>query len=63
MIQLELIFRRPSQAAREAMCQSALNLKHVPGGRYEEVSAAEESVAEKTGHGLVVKLWFFFSTC
>lgn len=50
MIQLELIFRRPSQAAREAMCQSALNLKHVPGGRYEEVSAAEESVAEKTGH-------------
>jgi dTDP-4-amino-4,6-dideoxygalactose transaminase len=32
------------------MCQSALNLKHVPGGRYEEVSAAEEIVAETTGH-------------
>ena len=32
------------------MCQSALKLKHVPGGRYEEVSAAEEIVAETTGH-------------
>ena len=50
MIQLELIFRRPSRTARKAMCQSALNLKHVPGGRYEEVSAAEEIVAETTGH-------------
>ncbi|SCG84894.1 DegT/DnrJ/EryC1/StrS family aminotransferase [Methanobacterium congolense] len=50
MIQLELIFRRPSRTAREAMCQSALNLKHVPGGRYEEVSTAEEIVAETTGH-------------
>lgn len=50
MIQLELIFRRPSTAAREAMCRSALNLKHVPGGRYEEVFDAEEIVAETTGH-------------
>ncbi|KAF5088910.1 DegT/DnrJ/EryC1/StrS family aminotransferase [Methanobacterium aggregans] len=47
---MKLVFRRPSKATREAMCKSALNIRHVPGSRYEEVSAAEEIVSKTTGH-------------
>jgi|GEM_PF-187571 hypothetical protein len=50
MIQLDLFYRRPSKAAREAMCRTAMNLRHVPGGRYEETAAAEEGVKDVTGH-------------
>jgi hypothetical protein len=47
---LDLFYRRPSKLAREAMCRTAMNLRHMPGGRYEEVTAAEDGVKDTTGH-------------
>lgn len=47
---MELFYRRPSKETRNAMSISALNLKHVAGGRYEEIALAEESVGKLTGH-------------
>jgi hypothetical protein len=47
---MELFYRRPSSETRKAMSKAALNLRHIPGGRYEEVSSAEESIKKFTGH-------------
>jgi len=47
---MELFYRRPSKETRNTMSISALNLKHVAGGRYEEITLAEESVGKLTGH-------------
>jgi DegT/DnrJ/EryC1/StrS aminotransferase family len=47
---MELFFRRPSIEAREAMSKAALNLKHVPGSRYQEMVIAEESIKKFTHH-------------
>lgn len=47
---MDLFYRRPSKLAREAMCRTAMNLRHMPGGRYEEVTAAEDGVKDTTGH-------------
>ena len=50
MRQLDLFYRRPSKNTREAMCRAAMNLKHIPGGRYEEITAAENSIINTTSH-------------
>ena len=34
---MDLFYRRPSFETRNAMSKSALNLKHIPGSRYEEI--------------------------
>lgn len=47
---MNLFYRRPSVETREAMSMAALNLKHVPGGRYSEMVDAEESVKNLTQH-------------
>lgn len=47
---MNLFYRRPSVKTREAMSLAALNLKHVPGGRYPEMIGAEESVKNLTQH-------------
>jgi hypothetical protein len=47
---MNLFYRRPSIKTREAMSQSALNIKHVPGNRYEEITLAEEGVKKFTQH-------------
>lgn len=47
---MNLFYRRPSIKTREAMSQAALNLKHVPGNRYEEITRAEEGVKKFTHH-------------
>ena len=50
MRQLDLFYRRPSKNTRESMCRAAMNLKHMPGGRYGEVTAAEKGIINTTGH-------------
>jgi hypothetical protein len=50
MRQLDLFYRRPSKNTREAMCRAAMNLKHMPGGRYEEMTTAEKGIINTTGH-------------
>ena len=45
-----LIYRRPSIKTRMAMSKTALNLKHVPNSRYEEMTYAEECVKKFTHH-------------
>ena len=50
---MELFYRRPSEETRKAMCNAALNLEHVSGGKYEETALAEESVKNFTKHEYV----------
>lgn len=50
---MNLFYRRPSVETREAMSMAALNLKHIPGGRYPEMVGAEESVKNVTKHNHV----------
>ncbi len=40
---MELFYRRPIKETREAMSKTALNLKHIPGDKYEETELAEEA--------------------
>jgi len=47
---MELYYRRPSFETRNAMCKTALNLKHIPGNRYEEIINAEDSIKKLTRH-------------
>jgi hypothetical protein len=47
---MELFYRRPSEETRKAMCNAALNLEHVSGGKYIETELAEESVQNFTKH-------------
>lgn len=47
---MNLFYRRPSIETREAMSKAALNLKHVPGGKYEEIGLAEEAIKDLTTH-------------
>ena len=50
---MDLFYRRPSLETRNAMSKSALNLKHIPGSRYEEILNAEEGVKKLTRHDQV----------
>ncbi len=45
-----LTYRRPSFETRMAMSKTALNLKHVQNGRYEEITYAEECIKKFTHH-------------
>lgn len=47
---MNLFYRRPSVETREAMSTAALNLMHIPGGKYPEMVSAEESVKQLTLH-------------
>jgi dTDP-4-amino-4,6-dideoxygalactose transaminase len=47
---MDLFYRRPSLKTREAMSETSLNLKHVPGSRFEELVNAEESIKRFTKH-------------
>ena len=47
---MDLFYRRPSLETRDAMSKSALNLKHIPGSRYEEILNAEDGVKKLTKH-------------
>ena len=47
---MNLFYRRPSIKTREAMSQTALHIKHVPGNRYEEINRAEDSIKNFTHH-------------
>jgi hypothetical protein len=47
---MDLFYRRPSIETREAMSKTALNLKHIPGSRFEELINAEESIKKFTRH-------------
>ncbi len=47
---MDLFYRRPSKNTREAMCRAAMNLKHMPGGRYDEITAAENGITNITDH-------------
>ena len=47
---MDLFYRRPSIKTREAMCKTSLNLRHVPGSRFEEMVNAEESIKKFTRH-------------
>jgi hypothetical protein len=47
---MDLFYRRPSIETREAMSKTALNLRHMPGSRFEEMINAEESVKRFTQH-------------
>ncbi len=50
---MDLFYRRPSFETRNAMSKSALNLKHIPGSRYQEIESAEEGVKKFTRHDQV----------
>lgn len=52
-MKMELFYRRPSKAARNAMSKAALNLKHASRGRYEETALAEDAVKKLCGHETV----------
>ncbi len=47
---MDLFHRRPSIEARKAMSNTALNLKHMPGNRYNEITNAEKGLQNATGH-------------
>ncbi len=47
---MELFYRRPSEQTRNAMCNAALNIKHVSRNKHEEIALAEEAVGKITGH-------------
>jgi hypothetical protein len=47
---MDLYYRRPSTTTREAMSKAALNLKHLPGNRPDEMIKAEKSVKKFTQH-------------
>jgi hypothetical protein len=47
---MELFYRRPSTETRNVMCKAAQNLKHVAGGKYEEISLAEDALKKLTHH-------------
>ena len=47
---MDLFYRRPSIETRESMSRTALNLKHVPGSKFEEMINAEESIKKFTQH-------------
>ena len=47
---MNLFYRRPSIKSRESMSKAALNLKHVPGGNYEEIKLAEKAIKDLTHH-------------
>ena len=47
---MDLFYRRPSIETREAMSKTALNLRHVPGNKFEEMVNAEESIKKFTRH-------------
>jgi hypothetical protein len=47
---MDLFYRRPSIKTREAMSRTSLNLRHVPGSRFEEMVNAEESIKKFTKH-------------
>lgn len=50
---MDLFFKRPSKKAREAMCNAALKIRHQKGGRYREITTAEEAICDITGHEYV----------
>ncbi len=47
---MELFYRRPSTETRKIMSNVALNLKHLPGNKYEEITRAEERIKDISGH-------------
>lgn len=47
---MELFYRRPSAETRKVMSNVALNLKHMPGNKYEEIIHAEECIRDMSGH-------------
>ena len=47
---MDLFYRRPSIETREAMSHTSLNLRHVPGSKFEEMLKAEESIKKFTRH-------------
>jgi hypothetical protein len=47
---MDLFYRRPSLKTREAMSKTSLNLRHIPGSRFEEMLNAEESIKKFTKH-------------
>lgn len=50
---MELFYRRPTLETRNIMCNAAKNLKHITGGKYEEVFLAKEAVKKLTSHEIV----------
>ena len=47
---MDLFYRRPSIETREAMSKTSLNIRHVPGSKFEEMINAEESIKKFTRH-------------
>jgi 7-keto-8-aminopelargonate synthetase-like enzyme len=47
---MDLFYRRPSLKTREAMSETSLNLRHVPGSRFKELVNAEKSIKKFTKH-------------